>query len=47
MPFRGDVDFSEGNIDFHGTVTVAGDVLSGFEIRAKKNIMIWGDSQRL
>lgn len=42
----GDVDFSEGNIDFHGTVTVAGDVLSGFEIRAKKNIMIWGGTAR-
>ncbi|PLX68485.1 MAG: hypothetical protein C0603_04850 [Denitrovibrio sp.] len=40
----GDVDFSEVNIDFHGTVTVSGDVLSGFEIRAK-NIVIWGTAR--
>jgi len=38
---QGDVDFSEGNIDFHGTVKISGDVLSGFEVRAK-NIVVWG-----
>lgn len=38
---QGDVDYSEGNIDFRGTVTVAGDVLSGFEINAK-NIIVRG-----
>jgi len=38
---RGDVDYSEGNIDFNGTVTVSGDVLSGFSINAK-NISVWG-----
>jgi uncharacterized protein (DUF342 family) len=38
---NGDVDYSEGNIDFHGTVKVSGDVLPGFEIRAK-NIVVWG-----
>lgn len=38
---QGDVDYSVGNIEFHGTVTVSGDVLSGFSIKAK-NISIWG-----
>lgn len=38
---NGDVDFAVGNIKFDGTVSVTGDVLSGFEIEAK-NIVIWG-----
>lgn len=38
---QGDVDYSEGNIDFHGTVKISGDVLSGFEVRAK-NIIVFG-----
>lgn len=38
---NGDVDFSVGNIKFDGTVSVTGDVLSGFEIEAK-NIVVWG-----
>lgn len=38
---QGDVDYSEGNIDFHGTVKIGGDVLSGFEVRAK-NIIVFG-----
>ncbi|ADD67210.1 protein of unknown function DUF342 [Denitrovibrio acetiphilus DSM 12809] len=38
---KGDVDYSEGNIDFLGTVRISGDVLSGFEVKAK-NIVIWG-----
>jgi uncharacterized protein (DUF342 family) len=37
----GDVDYSVGNIKFDGTVSVSGDVLSGFEITAK-NIVVWG-----
>ncbi|MGE4268595.1 MAG: DUF342 domain-containing protein [Deferribacterales bacterium] len=37
----GDVDYSVGNIKFDGTVSVSGDVLSGFEIHAK-NIVVWG-----
>lgn len=37
----GDVDYSEGNVDFHGTVKISGDVLSGFSVRAK-NIVVWG-----
>lgn len=37
----GDVDYSVGNIKFDGTVSVSGDVLSGFEIKAK-NIVVWG-----
>lgn len=38
---EGNVDYSEGNVDFHGTVRVGGDVLSGFEVRAK-NIVVNG-----
>ena len=38
---QGDVDYSEGNIEFHGTVKIGGDVLSGFEVRAK-NIVVFG-----
>jgi uncharacterized protein (DUF342 family) len=38
---RGDVDYSEGNVEFDGTVTISGDVLSGFSVKAK-NISIWG-----
>jgi len=37
----GDVDYSEGNVDFQGTVKISGDVLSGFSVRAK-NIIVWG-----
>jgi len=37
----GDVDYSVGNIKFDGTVSVSGDVLSGFNIEAK-NIVVWG-----
>ncbi|MGE4319578.1 MAG: DUF342 domain-containing protein [Deferribacterales bacterium] len=37
----GDVDYSVGNITFDGTVSVSGDVLSGFSINAK-NIIVWG-----
>jgi len=38
---RGDVDYSEGNVEFDGTVTVSGDVLSGFTVKAR-NISVWG-----
>jgi uncharacterized protein (DUF342 family) len=37
----GDLDYSVGNIDFHETVHVRGDVLPGFSIKAK-NILIDG-----
>jgi len=38
---NGDVDFSEGNVEFHGTVTISGDVLSGFQVKGK-NIIVRG-----
>jgi len=39
---RGDLDFSTGNIDFNGDVSVDGSVLSGFRIHAKGNITVGG-----
>ncbi|MHB1629980.1 MAG: FapA family protein, partial [Bacilli bacterium] len=37
-----DVDFSTGNIDFVGSVRVAGSVRSGFTVKAKGNIDVHG-----
>jgi uncharacterized protein (DUF342 family) len=37
-----DVDFSTGNIAFTGTVHVRGDVLSGFRVEAKKDVIVDG-----
>jgi uncharacterized protein (DUF342 family) len=37
-----DVDYSTGNIRFNGTVHVKGDVLSGFKIEAKKDVIVEG-----
>jgi uncharacterized protein (DUF342 family) len=37
---NGDVDFSVGNIDFNGNVTVKGMVLSGFEVKATGDIIV-------
>jgi uncharacterized protein (DUF342 family) len=37
-----DVDYSTGNIRFNGTVHVKGDVLSGFRIEAKKDVIVEG-----
>lgn len=37
----GDVDFSVGNIDFNGTVSISGDVLSGFVVKGL-NVVVWG-----
>jgi uncharacterized protein (DUF342 family) len=37
---NGDVDFSVGNIDFNGNVTVKGMVLPGFEVKATGHITI-------
>ncbi len=39
---NGDVDFSVGNIDFEGDVMIAGNVLDGFEVRAKGAICVKG-----
>lgn len=38
----GNVDFSTGNINFTGDVTIRGDVLSGFTVRAKGSIHVDG-----
>ncbi|MDR2868852.1 MAG: FapA family protein, partial [Deferribacteraceae bacterium] len=37
-----DVDFSTGNISFSGTVHVKGDVLSGFRVEAKRDVIVDG-----
>lgn len=39
---NGDVDYSVGNIDFVGNVVVRGNVLTGFQIKAKGDIRIIG-----
>jgi uncharacterized protein (DUF342 family) len=39
---QGDVDYHVGNIEFDGSVIVAGDVLPEFEIRAKGNVEVFG-----
>ena len=39
---KGDVDYSVGNIDFIGPVTVYGAVREGFEVRAGNNLAIEG-----
>lgn len=38
----GNVDFSTGNINFTGDVSIKGDILSGFTVRAKGNIQVEG-----
>lgn len=38
----GDVDYSVGNIDYHGFVEVRGDVLDEFNIKATKGIKVGG-----
>ncbi|HEY8491386.1 MAG TPA: FapA family protein [Dehalococcoidia bacterium] len=38
----GDVDFSTGNIEFHGSVVVTGNVLAGFRVHATDDIEIKG-----
>jgi uncharacterized protein len=38
----GDVDFSTGNIDFVGTVTIRGDVKDGFKVYAGEDLIIQG-----
>lgn len=39
---NGDVDSSTGDIQFNGSVSVMGNVLSGFSIKAKGNIEVYG-----
>jgi uncharacterized protein (DUF342 family) len=42
LKVREDVDFSTGNINFKGSVVVPGDVKSGFNVEATKDITIFG-----
>ncbi len=42
MEVRGDVDFSVGNVDFHGSINVGGNVLVDFDVKAQDNILIAG-----
>lgn len=42
MDIPGDVDYSTGDIDFLGDVNIAGDVLSGFSVRAMGNVHVDG-----
>lgn len=39
----GDVDYASGNIEFQGNVTVSGNVLPGFEVKATGDIVITGN----
>jgi uncharacterized protein (DUF342 family) len=39
---KGDVDYHVGNITFDGSIIVGGDVLPGFEIKAKGNVEVFG-----
>lgn len=39
---KGDVDMSVGNIDFVGNVVIKGNVLTGFEVKAKGDIRVYG-----
>lgn len=42
LDIDGNVDFSTGNIKFVGDVTIKGDVLSGFSVKAMGNIYVGG-----
>jgi len=39
---RGDVDYSVGNINFPGSVTIAGNILDGFKVKSGGNIEVGG-----
>lgn len=39
---RGDVDYSVGNIDFPGSITIAGSILDGFRVKSGGNIEVGG-----
>lgn len=43
LPVKGNVDFNTGNISFKGVVTVSGDVMDNFEVRAIKGMSIKGN----
>ncbi len=39
---NGDVDFSMGNVDYVGALVVKGDVKSGFTVKCKGDMEVWG-----
>ncbi len=39
---KGDVDYSVGNVDFPGSVTIAGSILDGFKVKSGGNIEVGG-----
>ena len=39
---NGDVDFSSGDIDFRGNVSINGNVTAGFKVRASGDIEVNG-----
>ncbi len=43
LQIRGELDYSFGSIDFIGRVTIQGDVLPGFRVKAQKGIHISGN----
>jgi len=42
LEVKGDVDYSVGNIDFPGSVNIAGSILDGFKVKSGGNIEIGG-----
>ncbi len=42
LDIPGNVDFSVGNLKYHGGIVIHGDVLNGFEIQAEGDIVIHG-----
>lgn len=42
LEIPGNVDYSTGNIDFTGTLTIKGDVKSGFSVKSGGNLIIMG-----
>jgi hypothetical protein len=43
LTIRGNVDFSTGNIDFVGSLKVAGDIKSDFTVKVEKDLEVWGN----
>jgi uncharacterized protein len=46
LTVKGNVDFKIGNVDFNGDVSVAGDVLPGFRIKATGDVRVGGVVER-
>src|SRR5208283_4115707 len=43
LTIRGDIDFSTGDIDFIGSLVVAGDIKSDFSVKVQKNLEVRGN----